>query len=111
MIIALIVLAVVVLAAGFYFIKRTQPQLEKGARRMAHVLHQHPADSPGYTKLYLRKPVGQTQASAAVVAKGPQTDPAGNPLEHTIHLHGQREVDVPTGSKVTFPDGTTVEIG
>ena len=67
------------------------------------VVHQHPSDSPGYTRVMVRDPVGQTQAGAQVVAH------YGNGQTHELLLHGQKEFDVPTGSRVVFPDGTELQ--
>lgn len=110
----LIVLLVVaaVAAVGYFLSHPTLPKLSKPKRStaMSHVLHHYAADSPGYTRLVLREPLGHRQAHASVTARGPSTNPDDSLVEHVIHLGGQKEFDVPTGSTVTFPDGTQFEV-
>ena len=72
---------------------------------VTRLLHHEPADSPGYTRLYMLEPIGTTQAGAVVKATVESEDRA-----HEILLHGQREFDVPDGSYVTFPDGSTLDL-
>lgn len=77
---------------------------------MTRVLHHEPSDSPGYHRLYLLRPIGGTQAGETVIARGPDQHPGGELVERTYHLHGQREVDVPSGSHVIFPDGSDLHV-
>ena len=77
---------------------------------MTRVLHCEPADSPGYHRLYLHQPIGTTQSGETVIARGPAQNPDGSLMEHTYLLHGQRELDVPSGSHVLFPDGTDIHV-
>lgn len=98
---------------------------------MTQVIHSKPSDQPGYTRITLDEPVGSNVASAVVVAHRPTVKPQAAPeppkdadahvfeslerertarpysnVEQTIHVHGQREIDVLHGLAVTFPDGT-----
>lgn len=82
---------------GFFKGRDGDPLPERGK---PHVVHQYASDSPGYRTLMLAEPIGHTQAGVDVLCElDGQT--------HTLHLHGQRTFDVPTGCKVTFPDGST----
>lgn len=71
-----------------------------GKRVPSPVLLAEPSDSPGYVRLILRAPIGHRQASDLVVAKRGDE-------EFQFFLHAQDELDVPAGSTVTFPDGST----
>jgi hypothetical protein len=95
------------------------------------VIHARPADSPGYTRITVDEPLGSTVASVVVVAHDPSVTPQAAPeppegadghvfdamdrervarpfsnVSQTLHVHGQRDLDVLDGSAVTFPDGT-----
>jgi len=69
-----------------------------------HVIHQQDADIDGYKKVFLAYPVGPTNAGVEITAER-------DGVVHTLILHGQREFDVPAGSTVTFPDGSTLNLG